>query len=268
VFRGHGIPFSQRCVTKSRCCFLQAPVMLAAMKAYISNPTNHDGKLPIVDMTKYVNHKGSFDSAQFTQIFIDNDGGHSLDHLNALLPQTDSQTLSVGTKNLYKPLGQNSGKLSDDSDFVRIDSDSPCKLIALLKKHGPALVHWYRMDPRLVELSEALPVDLSEPPFVSGSYESGRSDPHHAMLLVGARLVDNEWRVLLQNWWPNMPFVELSSEYFACSNAALTFLVNRQGISIPEQFELCTAPFAQSELDGIDMDTAYSCCCCDDELCG
>ena len=46
----------------------------------------------------------------------------------------------------------------------------------------------------------------------------------HAMILIGGRLDGKKQYLLFQNWWENMPFVEISDDYFHAANAQLTFV--------------------------------------------
>ncbi len=63
------------------------------------------------------------------------------------------------------------------------------------------------------------------------SYSDNPRDPVsdserlHAMVLIGIRkTTDGKYFFLLQNWWPSKPFLEVSSEYFACCGGIIHFV--------------------------------------------
>jgi hypothetical protein len=103
-----------------------------------------------------------------------------------------------------------------------------------LVKYGPALVSYFRLEERFLNFRQD---DAENPilPFFQGRiqreyiFENGTMTKdkrkgkvkYHAMVLVGMRRVDNKWRLLLQNWWYDMQFVEVSIEYFGSSGCNL-----------------------------------------------
>jgi hypothetical protein len=59
----------------------------------------------------------------------------------------------------------------------------------------------------------------------------------HAMLLIGVRkdAVSPECRYLLQNWWHEKQFVEVTSEYLKHCQATLTYVrANLQRLETPQ----------------------------------
>jgi len=50
----------------------------------------------------------------------------------------------------------------------------------------------------------------------------------HAMVLLGGRRIDEKDQkktyLLLQNWWPGMPLVEISDDYYNASGRSLVFV--------------------------------------------
>ena len=238
VFKFHQIPMCRR-VQKSGSCFLHASIVLAAYKAYMCTPGKGVGNLPIVDMSKYVRH--GFGSKNLTQFLIENSGGDSKHHLRKLTGGGGQTTLEIKPQ-LFKT----------DSEGA---SQGVCQLITLLQEYGPALVSQFIVDPHLIEVATSLEETLQEPPFLGGLNSSASNEvaDRHAMVLVGVRFVQNEWRVLLQNWWPNMPFVEVSEEYLRSSDALLTFVISND-VQIPSRFDRCDAVYAEADLEGIDFD--------------
>ena len=86
----------------------------------------------------------------------------------------------------------------------------------LLTWHGPALVSDFKVHADFYA-SKAIRFDGSpKGPFIG----------HHAMVLIGIRKVistGKQW-YLLQNWWKDMQFVEVSQEYMDHCGARLTFV--------------------------------------------
>jgi hypothetical protein len=71
------------------------------------------------------------------------------------------------------------------------------------------------------------------------------------MVLIGMRKAGDEWRFLLQNWWPHLQLVEVSQEYFISSKAKVEFVLIEQHI-IPRQFERCNSKYAEADVPGHD----------------
>ena len=57
----------------------------------------------------------------------------------------------------------------------------------------------------------------------------------HAMTLVGHRENDGQHLFLLQNWWKEKQFIEVSAEYLAAADAGITF-VKKEVTEIPKEF--------------------------------
>ena len=58
------------------------------------------------------------------------------------------------------------------------------------------------------------------------------NEESHAMILLGGRIENGRLYMLLQNWWEDMPLVEVDTEYLKNSHATLTFVRNDK-----EEFE-------------------------------
>jgi hypothetical protein len=77
----------------------------------------------------------------------------------------------------------------------------------------------------------------------------------HAMVLVGHRRSDGKDVYLLQNWWEDKQFVEVSAEYLEACRATVTFVETPQ-TAIPEEFPATFAEFAETEVY-LDKPDAY-----------
>ena len=72
----------------------------------------------------------------------------------------------------------------------------------------------------------------------------------------GMRKVDGEWKLLLQNWWPNLQLVEVTPEYMASSGCYLVF-VTKTLRSIPSKFDRCDHEYAEAYIPGTDSTATY-----------
>ena len=52
------------------------------------------------------------------------------------------------------------------------------------------------------------------------------NEESHAMILIGGRIENGRLCMLLQNWWEDMPLVEVDTEYFKNAKAKLSFVTN------------------------------------------
>jgi CRISPR/Cas system endoribonuclease Cas6 (RAMP superfamily) len=71
---------------------------------------------------------------------------------------------------------------------------------------------------------------------------------YHAMVLVGMRRVDNKWRLLLQNCWYEMQFVEVSIEDFVSSGTKVVWVMHKQ-TKIPDMVPILRAVHAETFLE-------------------
>jgi len=98
-----------------------------------------------------------------------------------------------------------------------------------LKELGPALVSRFRIDPSFygeqVQADGELFIPSLSGKVVAIGEDGDQLDlPLHAMVLVGMKRKNNEYFLLLQNWWEKLQFVEMSAEYFVSSKAGLTWI--------------------------------------------
>jgi hypothetical protein len=71
----------------------------------------------------------------------------------------------------------------------------------------------------------------------------------HAMLLVGYRTTkDGQYFFLLQNWWKDRYFIEVSSEYLAAATPQIHFVFDVLH-KIPDFFKPIVASYAETSLD-------------------
>jgi hypothetical protein len=71
----------------------------------------------------------------------------------------------------------------------------------------------------------------------------------HAMLLIGGRqAADGQFYFLLQNWWHDRFFIEVSAEYLYSSEATISF-VEEEIKSIPETLLCTNSPYLETTVD-------------------
>jgi hypothetical protein len=233
IFTSQAVQMMQR-VQHGRSCFLHAPVLTQAYKVQISNP---DGPLQMVDICKFV--RQSYSCEQLLN-YLKDQGGDSRGALSAILCIYSCTMNLAGTTAITDAFNTTSSE----------NGPSSCKLKELLALHGPALVSQFRLEERFC--CEPNDNDQPELRFFDGQIAEDMEESRHAMVLVGMRYIEDRWRLLLQNWWSRMQFVEVSSEYFINSEAQLTFVTNDQS-TIPERFDRCNALYAEANVEGADI---------------
>jgi hypothetical protein len=210
-------------------CYLQAP---AVMQCYLvqKGTTKWRG---VMNLAQFVRRRLS--SKHLSQYVIEDSGGDSKCILSNILQAT--------------PV------------LVAITFSMPASWKYLVE-HGPALVSYFRLEQRFLGFQQA---DAQNPelPYFQGRVnveyfldngtltEDKRFGKvkRHAMVLVGMRHVDNEWRLLLQNWWENMQFVEVSAEYFISSGARLSWAMEKQ-TKIPDTVPILRSVYAETFMEG------------------
>jgi hypothetical protein len=119
-----------------------------------------------------------------------------------------------------------------------------------LKQFGPALITNFHVEDDFIRGTRV--IFNGEPTFET----LHDSDRRHAMLLVGIRMdpVTGEWRLLLQNWWRNKQFIEVSLGYMAECEAKVYFIMTPQE-RMMSNVEHHSQNFAESTVDdGCDED--------------
>jgi hypothetical protein len=144
----------------------------------------------MIDMQKDIRKR--FDAEALHRHVFDDKGGDSQVYMESLL-LTDSTLTSSVPMEWY-------------GDYLRL--------------YGPALVSRFKVHE-----------DFSSHHSVHHHYgkKSGKYIGRHAMVLVGARKdVMHGWCFLLQNWWFNKQFVEVSAEYLQSCGATVLFILTPQ----------------------------------------
>jgi hypothetical protein len=207
-------------IQESGLCYIHAPVVL---QHYLVSINSGGIRHEMIDISKFVRTTFGFSSI-FNRILNDG-GGVSL--------------------RLLRTISGHSDDLRKDSYEIPETSSPNHQTITALIMHqlrarkAPALVSNFMVLPSFGAL---------EVPSYNEFH--GHSENLHAMVLVGYRTdpVTGQVFFLLQNWWKSMPFVEVSSAYFASAGAAITF-VNSQLTSIPTKFPTIVSSYAETNAD-------------------
>ncbi|GKY95933.1 hypothetical protein MPSEU_000553900 [Mayamaea pseudoterrestris] len=238
----NGLAICQRFTsTNSTFSFIHAPIVLAAYKEYLCRNSNNAASnkhLEIVDMTKYALRHFTCHQMHY---YLHLRGGCSLECFQAI---ASGEYMYLHDSHCYH---------DDDHLFQKQVDERASQLAGLLRHHGPALVRHFKLDPqRLMDVSYS--ASDTHFPYISAR-NAGRSwSEQSAMLLVGVRKEHGEWRVLLQHWWPCMPFVEVSAAKFYASafgHPLLTF-VSSKDFEVSKIYERCNALNAQANVSGCD----------------
>jgi hypothetical protein len=86
--------------------------------------------------------------------------------------------------------------------------------------------------------------------FFSGKFNHTNKKELHAMVLIGARIdpIDGEYWFLLQNWWLDRFFIEVTREYLASSECSIHFVENIIS-DIPATLPLISSSYAETNTD-------------------
>ncbi|KAG7341397.1 hypothetical protein IV203_023349 [Nitzschia inconspicua] len=212
-------------VQNAGTCFLHAPVVT---QSYLVR-----GQLEreAIDIQKYA--RMTFVDAKVEAMILYDGGGNAFEEFENMLGKV---RFSLG------PIESHS------LEQFRCRCGCDNEILHLLKSHGPALVHVFKVDHNF-RSTTAEGEDWFEIPFLTGTI--GKVTEKHAMVLVGMRKVSGAWRYLLQNWWPKLQLVEVSEEYFRSSDSSICFVTSKVS-SIDKKFALCNSVYAESSLQGQD----------------
>ncbi|CAB9514937.1 expressed unknown protein [Seminavis robusta] len=230
AFKDYGSKFIQR-VQRAGSCFLHAP---AVLQSYC---LKGNAGLQVVDISKYARH--SFSGEKVSKYIIEDKGGNAEQELRTMIDgeRTSSVKFKMGlmdqTKNEY-----------------------PNELFEQLKLYGPGLIHYFAIEENFKTASGFGSGGDVHLECFEGTFATTKEMQRHAMVLVGMRKVNGEWRLLLQNWWPNLQLVEVTPEYMASSGCFLVF-VTKELWEIPCMFDRCDHEYAEAYIPGTDSTATY-----------
>jgi hypothetical protein len=122
----------------------------------------------------------------------------------------------VNDKGKFIPLMQEGGAEVDEQDQKSI--------MSIISNHSNPSVKLFEAN-NIPALQETLREEVSE-------RESNGGEMHAMVLLGGRRDEENPKKtyLLFQNWWPGMPLVEISDDYYKASGGSLVF-VSTKGLA-------------------------------------
>jgi hypothetical protein len=207
-------------VQLSGLCYIHAPVIL---QHYLVSMHPEVSQAPTLDIPAYL-RKHMHTQDLYNHIWYDS-GGNSLNFLLKILHEKPRD----GVKSY--PFGM----LTEFEDI----------LIARLKEFGPALVSNFKVHNSFTN--------------TCGPYLGSVTGVHlgnHSMVLIGVRTHgDGSHHFLLQNWWVDMPYVEVDIPYLVSCSADFHFItVPQQQIGI---FDGSMADYAEN-VEGIDCAEQYT----------
>lgn len=217
----------------TKCSFLHAPAVLHGYLMQLAGTK----KLAMVDISYYMRDHVSNERI-FEYVLMGS--GSSVGTLKDLIEQTYDK------KSDFPPLWATVSKEDLESHIIDEYGARPIKL--LLKGFGFGLVSCFKVDRKFVAHC-----DCEVGTLLDGTVDESEIVGTHAMVLVRVRKSKNgEWRMLLQNCWDRMLYVDMTLEYFVSAQPTLTFVTVhkfRDTISLP----LVTSPYAIASFDGLDI---------------
>ncbi|KAJ9436999.1 Synaptobrevin-like protein YKT6 [Diplonema papillatum] len=172
-------------VQHSGLCYMHAgAVMQHVVVALNSGGTHHE----MLNVAKYIVQ--FYDNRAVRNHIVDNVGGNSIGFMRDIMGLEGKDVLTTGL-----------GKDEEEVEFMS------GKLRERLRKYGIGLVSTFAVEPAFQQADGT-------------SYDGALTEKslgQHAMAVVGHRKEGNKHYFLLQNWWIEKQFVEVSQDYLASS---------------------------------------------------
>jgi hypothetical protein len=198
-------------------CFMHAPVVLQYYMYCIYNKEN--SHLKMIDVAKYI--KTYWHGEKLCDYLERDSGGRSIDFLKEITKKEcvieDRFIIPNKNNKFYK---------------------SKCENIMNTLKIKPALVSEFKVDKKFKK----------EGVRFIGTVDDNEIVGLHAMVLIGARKHNDEYYFLLQNWWHNRYFIEVSGEYMHSAECTIYFLENNIS-EIPSEFPVVSSLYAETTMD-------------------
>ena len=126
---------------------------------------------------------------------------------------------------LVKIMGLKRSDTAPTTIIAEYEAESAERVAKALKTYGVGLVSEFKVEPAF---------QGKQVSFTANALR-GEAVGLHAMTLVGHRENDGQHLFLLQNWWKEKQFIEVSAEYLAAADARITF-VQKEVTEIPKEF--------------------------------
>ena len=195
-------------VQESGLCYMHAPVVMQSyLISWNSRNAKHPPECEMLDMRRYI--LSYFSSKELNKHIVTDDGGSSFDYLKKILEQ--------GSKVFHV----------ESADDISA---------SLMEQYGPGLVFQFQVFPEFQLPGRLTYLEESEEEKYVG---------RHSMLLIGVRMEGNQKVFLLQNWWRNKQFVEVSCRYLKACDARVAFVRTPQ-TKIPNTLQSRFTVFAET----------------------
>ena len=158
----------------------------------------------MVDISKFVRH--SFSDDKVSKYIIEDKGGNAEQELRTMIA------------------GKRMSSMKFEMDLMEKSKEYPNELFEQLVLYGPSLIHYFAIEGNFKNASGVDGDGNVHLERFEGTFATTEKMERHAMVLVGMRKVDGEWKLLLQNWWPNLQLVEVTPEYMESSGCYLVFV--------------------------------------------
>lgn len=124
--------------------------------------------------------------------------------------------------------------ITSSTDFARCEEWLPL--------YGPGVITQWQIEPAFFEHKDN---DV----FLGQHSGSPIANHYHSMLVIGSRrTATGELRLLLQNWWRDLQFLEVDETYWDASRAHVVFVKTPQE-AIPSQFATTRDFYAETSVD-------------------
>ena len=194
-------------------CYMHAPAVMQHNLVTLHSGGEHHEML---NVAKYI---VEFFSADMIYAHVVKDTGASSDTFlkNIMgLKARDTLSLSIPAR------ATEAAAIIIDAEFAAEEAERAAEA---LKICGVGLVARFKVEPAF---------QGTEVSFTANALQD-EAIGLHAMTLVGHRENDGQHLFLLQNWWKEKQFIEVSAEYLAAADARITF-VGKEVTEIPKEF--------------------------------
>lgn len=204
----------------SGLCFMHAPVVLQHYLVALYQGVDYD--LKMIDVASFI--RNTWRGEALLQYLLYDNGGSSISFMREINRHVD---LEVCNYVIPSPAS---------SLFSAV-----CQEILERLRHRPALVSNFHIDQRFMRDGGVS--------FLEGRVDHSSLKGMHAMVLIGGRKnKEGEFVFLMQNWWNNRYFIEVSAAYFESARSTIAF-IDSDISYIPDSFPVVFDLYAETSVD-------------------
>lgn len=203
----------------SGLCFMLGPTVLQHFLVALFQ--GKDYELKMIDVASYIRNTWRGDA--LLQYLLHDNGGSSLSFMREI-----NRHVELHVSNYMLP--------SPSSTLFA----STCQEIMDRLEKRPALVSNFHIDDNFMRGGVS---------FLTGQVDHKSLKGMHAMVLIGCRKTkEGSFVFLMQNWWHNRYFIEVSDVYFESARCAITF-IDSDISYIPDSFPVVYDQYAETNVD-------------------